>query len=376
MDLGRTGSHAKSAVPALIRALGDPDARVRAAVAPALLDVAGADSVSDVVEAVARDTDVGSRTRVINAMNLRGNEARAQAASPVLLDLAFSNDVKVRLVAIAALGSMGDPSTLPVLLKLLGDEDELIRFGAAGAIGGYGVGGKAAVPSLIKMLEETHPGAELGSPHPAAISLASIGAEAVRPTALVLKDSRAREEARYWAQYALSLMSEDDREKAVIIIADVLSDDNPTVRGYGFRILRQLGERAKQATPALEKIEKLGETPDRIEAAMVLYGIDGNRDPVPVLIDGLKCDDQIVRCSAARYLAKMQSKARSAVPALVEAAHTSRPGAALECLRAIHCVGGDAKSAVTGLRAIVADETVDKMVRESATRLVSALENK
>ena len=115
------GDCGPTAVPALEKALADPDAAVRYYAAAAL--------------------------------GRLGPEAKA--AVPALIKLLADADANVRWRAARALGDIGPEakSAVPALVKALADPDADVRYCAAWALGDIGPAAKAAVPALKKVLE-------------------------------------------------------------------------------------------------------------------------------------------------------------------------------------------------------------------------------
>jgi HEAT repeat protein len=74
------------------------------------------------------------------------------AAVPGLLDALDDEDIRIKVAACNALGEIGAPAAVPVLLHILNkDNNNDLRWAATGALGKMGV---AAVPGLIKALQD------------------------------------------------------------------------------------------------------------------------------------------------------------------------------------------------------------------------------
>jgi HEAT repeat protein len=80
----------------------------------------------------------------------------AQAAAPMLLPLVNDPNIDVRLMAIEALGRMGDTGTITTqhLTQALQDSDAMIRSRAAEALGIMGRSGEGAIPQLVPLLHD------------------------------------------------------------------------------------------------------------------------------------------------------------------------------------------------------------------------------
>jgi HEAT repeat protein len=120
-DLGRLGWLAREALPALVTALRDDDAKVR---------------------------ETGA-----HAIGLMGPEAL-----PALVEMLTHEDKYVRRQAVWALGKLGPLArpTLSNLCRALKDADPRTGSGAAQALGGMGAAGADAVPALAEAMRGTN----------------------------------------------------------------------------------------------------------------------------------------------------------------------------------------------------------------------------
>src|SRR5262249_53558179 len=106
----------------------------------------------------------------------------------------------------------------------------------------------------------------------------------------------------------------------------------------------------------------------RVRAAEALWQVDpGNKEVLPVLIEGLK--ERTTCVSAAAALGRMGVAARPAVPILAERLADKDPAARRSCLQALAALGSEAKEAVPAVAAILKDS--DQALRlEAAFALV------
>lgn len=118
--LGKMGPAAKTAVPALIKCLGDGDISVR--------------------------------LRAIGALR----RIKDPRAIPEFIKCLSDNQWGVRRLAACSLGDFGlvAKAAIPALIKCLGDRNAAVRMDAAYALGEFGPAAKAAVPSLRKCLSD------------------------------------------------------------------------------------------------------------------------------------------------------------------------------------------------------------------------------
>jgi len=130
--LSRMGSEARSATPALVKALNDREEKIRQGAA-SLLGLIGAREQST-VSALARalgDPDALVRAYAAGALGRIGDDA--QSASRALTLALSDSDYRVRASAAHSLGQIGGPheGTIAKLRQLLGDSKLIVRIWAA-----------------------------------------------------------------------------------------------------------------------------------------------------------------------------------------------------------------------------------------------------
>ncbi len=180
--LGQGGSTA--AVPSMIEWLADADPKTRAVAAEALGDIGGADATAALTRSLG-DIDAGVRQRAVKALGTigkKGNPSVVIALIPRLED--DKPDVKnativqleelgdrraviplvakfsetgreTRRLAVRAIGKLGDPSAVPALVRLLRDTDEEVRTAAVAALGALG-----AVDAIDALTEQLATGVD------------------------------------------------------------------------------------------------------------------------------------------------------------------------------------------------------------------------
>ena len=172
------------AVPFLVKALGDPDEKVRGRAANALEKI-GEPAVEALQAALSSDdpniralaasiltkmglkpSELVSAEEGLSVERLEGARARelilegkweevatlGENAVEALLEAVEDRDPEVRRGAAWALGVIRNPRVVDALVSLLGDEDGSVRSGAAWALGV--IGDPRAVPSLVRSLED------------------------------------------------------------------------------------------------------------------------------------------------------------------------------------------------------------------------------
>lgn len=144
------------AVPALIKALRDPNEHVRRNSAEALAHVGSAarPALVALIEALSDQEDADLRTYAAKALGSIGPEAHP--AVPALTRTLSDKWFLVREKAAEALGGIGPKAgaAIPDLLSLLGDRNLYVRRAASRSLG---LIGKKAIPGLLKALDSESP---------------------------------------------------------------------------------------------------------------------------------------------------------------------------------------------------------------------------
>lgn len=204
--LGRAGSDAKSAAPALIAALAeDKDPFVRRMAAVALGEI-GADAKSAVPALVALvqsqyeniDGLVGSEC----AVALAKIDPKGAATVAVLSKSLKDADAGARMTAADKLAIIGPTvkSAAPALIEALKDKEGGVRYAVANALGSIEADAKAAVPALIPALKDVNDHVRRA----AARALGNFGKEAKAAVpALTAAQKDPNEEVRQCAAEAL-----------------------------------------------------------------------------------------------------------------------------------------------------------------------------
>jgi HEAT repeat protein len=316
--LARIGPGAKSAVPALLKALDEswvwepisdekpPPAGLRPAQAAWLL-------WRIEKHPAAMPALIKNRThyRAYGYLGLIGPEAKA--AVPVLAELLKAEDGWTRIhVAIALWRIDKHPAAVPTLIAGLNEKEPGRRLDAIEALGRIGPEAKEAVPALAEALndEKDYVG------QAAAEALGRIGVDAVPA---LLEALKGRDRVRIAAAEALWRINK--HPAAVPALAEDLTYRTAPEGGYAAAVyvLGRIGAEAKAAVPALAEALKDKNVDRRVEVAVTLWKI--NKDPavMPVLVDALKdvTANGHTRVSAAKALWQI-NKHPGAVPALVE----------------------------------------------------------
>jgi HEAT repeat protein len=279
-----TGS-LKKAIPALVRALGDPYSGV-AGTASGALTLLGDEAVPALIGALQNDPNPRVRSAAAGILE----EERASAAIPALIAALKDADRGVRMASAFKFYFLGPPAKVGIsaLIGALKDQDSGVRLGAAASLAelghNFGPEVKTAVPALVSVLQDPD---ELvrGT---AFAALASIGPEA---------------------------------ESAIPALSGKLRDQEPWVRSDAAAVLASIGPEARAAVPALISALRDPDEDVRARAAFALWAIEletreigrGTKLAIPVLIAALKSQRAEVRNWVASSLVEIANKSRDSM---------------------------------------------------------------
>jgi HEAT repeat protein len=153
--LGQVGSAALRAVPALIKALGDGDRRVRWNVEKVLAAM-GEPALKGIISGT---SDESPDVRMGCAATLERMGLAAEKALPDLIRLIGDGDARVRMRAARALGAVGSAgadaaATVVALQKALADKAWPVRWAAARSLGELGPMAKPALRDLRTAMKD------------------------------------------------------------------------------------------------------------------------------------------------------------------------------------------------------------------------------
>lgn len=138
-----------AAVPGLLDALADEDARIRSAACKALGDIGDGVAVPELLRVMVKDNDSNIRWQATGALGKMGS-----AAVPGLCAALRDDDWKVRRSAAEALWSMHEPTAVPSLAEALVDKNDVVRQAAAGALEGMGAGAVMPLIDVMKSMKD------------------------------------------------------------------------------------------------------------------------------------------------------------------------------------------------------------------------------
>lgn len=378
-----------AAVPSLAEAVKnhskDVSTATRAASALAMTGGFAAAAVPALTDALS-STDEAMQQQAARALAAIGRPA--EAAVPKLIGLLSSSRGGVRATAADALGQFGatGAAAVPNLAKLLKDSDDNVRREAVEALGRIGPAASSAVPDLVAALRDSQGAVTVH----AAQALGHMGPEAARPVAATLKDPQLR-------KLALLILADlgPAAKGAVPDLVGLLTDKDVDIRREAQAALAQIGPGASAAIPNLVAMvnDEASPGPSRAGAAFALVKIgaraevlpilaktvdagdknlrdvsawglvtlepanpDYIRKAVPVLVDGLSREMDLVRRESAATLGRLGPSAQAAVPELAKAFENEKSvPVQMEIVQALAEIGPGAAGAMPAVLAALND---------------------
>ena len=329
-SLGHIHSHARPAVPALIKLLDDDYLGSVASEALKKIEPRDPAQVPSLVRALRnRDKDI---------RNAMGSILAQMGAADALRLALRDTDAAVRAAAAHALGEIKneDDTVLAGLLDALGDADPLVRASAGAALARKNRAPQRVIPILVAALA-----AESDDVFAAATNgLASYGAEARTAFPALLKTASKRKylsyESRNALQKALYEIGKHDvarlgqglelqglvgesaawalariEDEAIPPTIEATRSRFPQVRRWAIEILGRIGEGDERVRETLVERIRLEQAPLlRLMAAEALWDTHFDaRSVVPILLGVLKSGNEDQRESAGLYLRAIGARA-------------------------------------------------------------------
>ncbi|MHC4199519.1 MAG: HEAT repeat domain-containing protein [Planctomycetota bacterium] len=296
-----------------IEKLKDPDRMVRKQAVRELRALESAEAVPALIKALS-DPDIDRK--VSRALVMIGRAEPHDAARP-LIGALRDPDARMRGLAALVLGQMRSREPVPALVQALADPDRRVRRSAARAIAK--IGDRVATKALVGVLKD--PDASVRTA--AAEALGDIGDPAgVEPLAAMLNDTDSN--VRYRAVGALGGIPGEASRRAV---QSALKDDDADVREEAARILRPPAD----ARDSFWREVQDGRTPRSRALAAIGLGVFGDQRAVGPLIDLLASTEKDFRFHAAQVLGELRDS--SALPALRKALATEEEAEVLRAIR-------------------------------------------
>jgi HEAT repeat protein len=369
---------------ALIRALGDEEAGVRAMAAQSLgvlateqLGLAGGtpgekasikkwtDVAADSLIKSLADPDEDVRAVAATSLGLLG-ERRTGTPPPELIAALKDQSAVVRAKAVGSLSHFArcDDSTIPSFLSMLENDAAEVRQACADAL-------KAARPtsSLVPKLIEALRGHNREVRSQSAGLLGRIGAEAraaVPSLILLLKEpivpemSRTRVLATEWdpsCQAAIALGQIASNEEVIAALVETLSSGSPEQRGI-----------AERRLSAAEALGRIGPRAASVAPALI--------DALNALLDSKQeMPGAYTMVVALGQIAPNSQSAKGAVTTLIRVlGSTQYRSARLGAAEALGKFGPDANAAVPKLRALATDPSLPEKTRHAMSEALDAIE--
>ncbi len=327
--LSELGPGAKAAVPALIRALSDPDRQVwsDSLTAIAALGPEAADAIPTLIDALAGRGNLGFRGR---------------GGGQVVMRSAY------------ALSKIG-PAAVPSLIEVLKSGDPGSRAAAARAVGGIGSGAKDAVPGLIANLRRASP----DETREIAEALAAIGGASLAPLATALGDADAA--TRAGAALALAQCGPAAHSLAPRVAEIAAKEQNPAARVALFSAIAKVGVEPARGVPILLAGLKDADDAVRHGATNAIYVYRTAQAPlIAALTTLLRDPNPAVSERAAALLGRFGAAANPAVDTLLEVARRRNPVPPVY-YEALASFGA---GAIPGILRAVAQEDADAITRD------------
>lgn len=273
--------------------------------------------------------DLGSkkaRVRGAAAAALAKFGDKAKAAIPALIKLLQDNDPNIRLEATITLAKIG-PDSLLALEKALDSTSKLTRMGAALTLGHLGSAAKPAEPALKKLL----------------------------------KDSE--EDVRCHAAQALFRIDPETAKSVVPVLTAALDSLNPYIRLCAIGTLSRIGPAAKDAVAKLKNCLKDEDYHLRMSAAIAIGQVDPSQDATAIdtLRIALQEPSPAVRMEAAQILGELGAKSKPVIQSIGKLLSDPNAGVSRAAAIALSRIGPDA---IPELEKALKSESVD--VRRNA----------
>jgi HEAT repeat protein len=325
VDLGLLGNRATPAVPALLDLATDEDPCLVAAAINALIDI-GPAGRQQLVKAVSskndriswaalealssmRHKEKGTLPRILRCSKI---DPLSSSRSILRAHLAHRNPI-LRRQAIHLLFSLRDPCLATQLPLLIRDDPEIdVRLSAITVAGYFPDQAANIIPALLAVIIKNPDLAP-----PASLALRDLGKDAIPAFKDLLKnkDSRVR---RLTIQTLGEMRS--GAFATIPSLVELLSGEDDEEREEIIHALRSIGDPSAKVLGRLRGIMNDSQLDLRIAAAFALSQLDpSDTEGVKLLISVISdIKDRSVRKRTCRFLEQCGSRARSAIPALME----------------------------------------------------------
>ena len=376
--LGRMGSDARSAIPSLLGALNDGDARVRRRVALALTEVlrrAGDETpLGDVRAALtAALSDPDPSARHAAAVALGEFRPDPKVAIPALIEAAGDDDPQIRGRAVGELGGFDDDAARAVIAAATRDREAGVRLQAVGSLSWHHV--PARLPAIRAALS---PRLKDENEFVRAYAVRTLGGLDLTTSIDAPELIEALTDPSPWVRTAAAMtLPYHPGSRAVLpALARALSDPDPQVRGMAAQRLGRIGLDAEPTLPALRPLHDDKDDAVRPKADEAIRSIEAKlRDfrtkLLPDALADLASPDPEVRHGAAEVLGGFGPRSAPAVPALIRSLDDRDAAVRLASARSLGRIGPAARDALLALSAHATD--TDDRVRRAVMSAASAI---
>lgn len=338
-------------VPSLIKLLHDKDPEVRDKAARRLgrLREKAAAAVPDLMGLL---SDQGWPHGAINVFVCdAASEALRKIGGPAvqpLIEALKSPDSKMRERAAQTLAYMDPPpkESLSLLLPLLRDSQEHVRYWAVRAIGSVGKGVSSVIPSIVDVSKNDPESLVRVGAIEAAVTIDSDGAIAIPACVQALrdKDSQVRGEAakslgKYGPRAESAVAALTERLDDTAMRYEAISTDVCVLRPVRCDVAEALGKIGRAAAPALRRLhDMLRNDPEAdVTAAQAILQIDPHdQEALPALIVLLKDEDAPdPALEALKNLGPVAKAAQPAIRSVLRHKEYNLRAAAVEALAAV-----------------------------------------
>jgi HEAT repeat protein len=288
-------------------------------------------------------------TRQVCLFALNRLGADGRAAAPSVIKLLGDPDVDIRRDCIAVLRASSEHRAIPAITGLLRDPDADVRLYAAGALAWLGAPAEEIVPVVAAELRQD----DAQRLRLATSIIADLGPEAAAAVpALVKLISRDDAELTIRLARALSAIGPAAKD-AIPSLKKRLAEDKHRGHEIGLDIAIALWRIARDHDAPRILREQMANSarPDRV--AEVLSRIDSGEETIKALAELLKSEKPEVAIAAAGVLG---SKVNEAVPLLGRMLAHTEPNVRARAVVALVRLGPEAKGAIEPLRASTKDD--------------------
>jgi len=261
----------------LIKSLKNKDPQIRRESAEKLGAQGGQKSVKPLIKLL-NDKDL--QVRISAAISL-GDLGDEKSIKPLMK--AIQNDEKIRPKAIMALAKFKDPQTIPLLIEMLGDENSIVVFSAAVALGQFE--GDSVVAALNNTLSTTD---DFGCQAIVNSMARQKNAASLKPIQDIIINPHGKEICLPSAIYAAGQMGDPT---SIPILINQFDQFPAKAQKAALRSLGQL-----KAQEAFELASKLSQTEGNLQVA-ALECVIGIKDPrgISLLQQALKSPDPAIQ---------------------------------------------------------------------------------